>query len=95
MALPSPSTAERLLLLLNSISESETYGSKRAKKSSYKLGSLVQAEVHDDNILENPFSSFRVGQTVTARIVGKINQSDNKQKSCQFDLSLKPGVLTC
>lgn len=46
MALPSPSTAGRLLLLLKSISESETSRSKRAKKkSSYKLGSLVQAEV--------------------------------------------------
>lgn len=46
MALPSPSTAGRLLLLLKAISETETSSSKRAKKkSSYDVGSLVQAEV--------------------------------------------------
>lgn len=47
MALPSPTTAGRLLMLLNSLSESaETSSSKRAKKkSSYKVGSVVQAEV--------------------------------------------------
>lgn len=47
MALPSPSTSGRLLLLLKSISEAiETSNSKRAKrKSSYNGGSLVQAEV--------------------------------------------------
>lgn len=47
MALPSPTTSGRLLLLLNSISEvTETSSSKRAKKkSSYSVGSLVSAEV--------------------------------------------------
>lgn len=47
MALPSPTTAGRLLLLVNSLSESaDTSSSKRAKKkSSYKVGSVVQAEV--------------------------------------------------
>lgn len=47
MALPSPSTPGRLFLLLNSMSEAtDTSSSKRAKKkSSYKVGSLVQAEV--------------------------------------------------
>lgn len=46
MALPSSSTAGRLLLLLKAISETETSSSKRAKKkSSYDVGSLVQAEV--------------------------------------------------
>lgn len=47
MALPSPTTAGRLLMLLNSLSESaETSSSKREKKkSSYKVGSVVQAEV--------------------------------------------------
>ncbi|XP_062112321.1 rRNA biogenesis protein RRP5 isoform X2 [Humulus lupulus] len=120
MALPSPSTAGRLLLLLKSISESETSSSKRAKKkSSYTVGSLVQAEiteirllelrlkfgigfygrvhiteVNDDNVSENPFSNFRVGQTVNARIVGKANNSDSKKNNCQFDLSMKPTVLS-
>ena len=47
MALPSPATAGRLLLLLKSMSEvTETSSSKRAKKkSSYDVGALVQAEV--------------------------------------------------
>jgi rRNA biogenesis protein RRP5 len=47
MALPSPSTSGRLFLLLNSLSEAtDTSSSKRAKKkSSYKVGSLVEAEV--------------------------------------------------
>ena len=44
MALPSPETSGRLLLLLNDVNE--TSSSKRAKKkSSYKVGSLVEAEV--------------------------------------------------
>lgn len=46
MALPSPSIAGRLLLLLKSSAVSETSSSKRAKrKSTYSIGSLVQAEV--------------------------------------------------
>jgi rRNA biogenesis protein RRP5 len=47
MALPSPSTSGRLFLLLNSMSKAtDTSSSKRAKKnSSYKVGSLFQAEV--------------------------------------------------
>lgn len=47
MALPSPATTGRLLLLLKSISEvTETSSAKRAKKKSgYDVGALVQAEV--------------------------------------------------
>ncbi|XP_050380953.1 rRNA biogenesis protein RRP5 [Argentina anserina] len=54
MALPGPATAGRLLLLLNSLSESaDTSGSKRAKKkSSYKVGSVVQAEITEIKPLE-------------------------------------------
>lgn len=43
MALPSPETSGRLLLLLNEVNE--TASSKRSKKSSYKVGTLVEAEV--------------------------------------------------
>lgn len=44
MALPSPETLGRLLLVLSEVNEASS--SKRAKKkSSYKVGSLVQAEV--------------------------------------------------
>ncbi|KAF3441966.1 hypothetical protein FNV43_RR15882 [Rhamnella rubrinervis] len=117
MALPSPTTSGRLLLLLKSISETETSSSKRAKKkSSFKVGSLVQAEITDirpfelrlkfgigfhgrlhitevdDNALEKPFSNYRIGQTVAARIIAKTN-SDNK-KGYQWDLSIKPSMLT-
>lgn len=116
MALPSPSTAGRLLLLLKSISNvAETSGSKRAKKkSSYNVGSLVQAEITEikplelrvqfglgfsgrihitevshGSIVDHPFSNFRVGQTVPAKIVAK---SDSK-KGNQWDLSIKPAML--
>ncbi|KAJ6749871.1 hypothetical protein OIU85_000496 [Salix viminalis] len=119
MALPIPSTAGRLLLLLKSISEvTETSSSKKAKrKSSYNVGSLIQAEiteikplemrlkfgigfrgrihiteVNDTCLLENPFSNFRVGQTVSARIIAKTGRSDNK-KSQMWDLSIKPKML--
>ncbi|KAH9737718.1 rRNA biogenesis protein RRP5 [Citrus sinensis] len=121
MALPSPSTAGRLLLLLKAISETETSSSKRAKKkSSYDVGSLVQAEiteikplelrlkfgigfhgrihiteVNDDksNVVENLFSNFKIGQTVTARIIAKSNKPDMK-KSFLWELSIKPSMLT-
>uniref|UniRef100_A0A2N9FCM1 S1 motif domain-containing protein n=1 Tax=Fagus sylvatica TaxID=28930 RepID=A0A2N9FCM1_FAGSY len=119
MALPSPSTSGRLLLLLKSMSEAtETSSSKRAKKkSSYQVGSLVQAEiteikplelklkfgvgfhgrvhiteVNDVNVLEDPFSNIRIGQTVTARIVSKAKQSD--KRNYQWELSLKPKMVT-
>ncbi|XP_004303371.1 PREDICTED: protein RRP5 homolog [Fragaria vesca subsp. vesca] len=119
MALPSPTTAGRLLLLVNSLSESaDSSSSKRAKKkSSYKVGSVVQAEITEikplelrlkfgigfhgrvritevnDDVLEDPFNNFRIGQTVTAIIIAKTN-SDNNKKSFQWDLSLKPSLLT-
>ncbi|RVX09623.1 rRNA biogenesis protein RRP5 [Vitis vinifera] len=111
MALPSPSTVGRLLLVLKSVSEAtETSSSKRAKKkSSYNVGSLVQAEVEiwnwfpwrvhitevcDENVIENPFSNFRIGQTVSARIVAKANKSENNGKNHQWELSIKPEMLT-
>lgn len=53
-SLPSPSTAGRLLLLLKSLSEvTETSRAKRAKrKSSYNVGSLVEAEITEIKPLE-------------------------------------------
>ncbi|GMN67280.1 hypothetical protein TIFTF001_036343 [Ficus carica] len=64
MALPSPSTAERLLLLLNSISESETNSSKRAKKSRYKLGS---GSGREDELTTEEFN-FTTGQHITGYV---------------------------
>lgn len=54
MALPSPATSGRLLLLLKSVSEATvTSSSKRAKKkSSYDVGALVQAEITEIRPLE-------------------------------------------
>ncbi|XP_019053357.1 PREDICTED: rRNA biogenesis protein RRP5 isoform X2 [Nelumbo nucifera] len=120
-ALASPLTSGRLLLLLKSLSEaSETSSSKRAKKkSSYKVGSLVEAEitdikplelrlkfgigfrgrvhiteVNDHHFVEDPFSKFKVGQQLTARIVAKFNQSEKNRKACQWELSLRPTLLS-
>lgn len=117
MALPSSETSGRLLLLLNEVNE--TSSSKRTKKSSYKVGTLVEAEitdfktfelklkfgcglhgrihiteVHDGNVLENPFSSYKIGQTVTARIVAKPNEMDGNRKGSQWELSVRPEMVT-
>ncbi|CAL5439115.1 unnamed protein product [Camellia sinensis] len=96
MALPSPATAGRLLLLLKSISEvTETSSSKRAKKKSgYDVGAVVQAEANDDNAVENPFKDFRIGQTLTAVIVSKTNISENNRKNYQWELSIRPSLVT-
>ncbi|GFP79860.1 protein rrp5 homolog [Phtheirospermum japonicum] len=120
MALPTPATGGRLLLLLKSVSDGmETSSSKRAKKrSSYDVGSLVQAEiteikplevrvkfgsgslgrVHvteatDDNSTESPFSDYRIGQTLTARIVSNGRKSENVKGSYGCELSIKPSLL--
>ncbi|OIV89511.1 hypothetical protein TanjilG_20430 [Lupinus angustifolius] len=117
MALPSPESLERLLLLLNEVNE--TSSSKRSKKkSTHQVGSLVEAEiieikslelklkfgfglhgrvhiteVHDANGLENPFSSYRIGQTVTARIIAKPNEKDGKRMRSQWELSVRPKLI--
>lgn len=119
MALPSPYTTGRLLLLLKS-SETEISSSKRAKKKSgFDVGSVVQAEitdirplglmlkfgvsfhgrvhiteVSDDIRVENPFSKFRIGEIVMARIIAKTSHLDKKKKSHQWDLSLKPSLCS-
>ncbi|KAK1410921.1 hypothetical protein QVD17_37463 [Tagetes erecta] len=117
-ALPDSSTADRLLLLLKSNSEAvETSSAKRAKKkSSYDVGTSVQAEVtdikplelkvkfgsglhgrihitdaSDGNTLENPFSNFKIGQTLTAKIVAK--SKAEKSSNIRWDLSIRPSVL--
>ncbi|GFY80721.1 similar to RIBOSOMAL RNA PROCESSING 5 [Actinidia rufa] len=121
MALPSPATAGRLLLLLKSMSEvTETSSSKRAKKkSNYDVGALVQAEIteikplelkvkfgsgfqgrvhiteaSDDNIVEDPFKGFRIGQTLAAAIVLKNVKSENKRKNYHWELSIKRTLVT-
>ncbi|KAG8367979.1 hypothetical protein BUALT_Bualt16G0128900 [Buddleja alternifolia] len=120
MALPAPMTCGRLLLLLKSLSDGvETSSSKRAKKrSSYDVGSLVQAEITeikplelrlkfgsglhgrihvteatDDDSVESPFSNYKVGQTLTARIVSKGGKPENTKGSHGWELSIKPSLL--
>ncbi|XP_027363474.1 rRNA biogenesis protein RRP5 [Abrus precatorius] len=115
MALPSPETSGRLLLLLNEVN---TSSSKRTKKSSYKVGSLVEAEitdikslemklkfgfgihgrvhiteVHDAKVLENPFSGYKIGLKVTAKIVAKPNESDGNRKGSRWELTVRPEMI--
>lgn len=117
MALPSSETLGRLLLLLNEVNE--TSNCKRTKKSSYKVGTLVEAEitdikmlelklkfgfglhgrihiteVHNGNVLKSPFSSYKIGQTVSARIVAKPNETGGNRKGSQWELSVRPKMVT-
>ncbi|KAE8700921.1 RNA binding,RNA binding isoform 2 [Hibiscus syriacus] len=54
----------------------------------FQFNLLLTIYVNDDNVLEKPFGNFKVGQTITARIVGKANQ-----KGHLWDLSIKPTLL--
>ena len=51
-------------------------------------------QVSDENVIENPFSNFRIGQTLSARIMAKANKSENNSKHHQWELSIKPELLT-
>ncbi|KAL6534583.1 hypothetical protein OROGR_013258 [Orobanche gracilis] len=120
MALPAPATGGRLILLLKSLYDGvETSSSKRAKKrSSYDVGSLVQAEIieikplelrvnfgsgslgrihvteaADDNSSGSPFTDYKIGQTLTARIVSKGSKLGNKKGGFGCELSIKPSLL--
>ncbi|PHT52604.1 hypothetical protein CQW23_07066 [Capsicum baccatum] len=104
MALPSPSTRGRLLLQLKSISEAiETSNSKRLKGNLLIMldrwfGQSFHGRVHiteasDDNYTEAPFSNFRFGQTLTARIISKFNISESVKSVYQWELSIKPSIL--
>eukprot|EP00268_Persea_americana_P004314 TRINITY_DN1135_c1_g1_i2.p1 TRINITY_DN1135_c1_g1~~TRINITY_DN1135_c1_g1_i2.p1 ORF type:complete len:1393 (+),score=282.83 TRINITY_DN1135_c1_g1_i2:3381-7559(+) len=76
-ALPGPSTAGRLLLLLKSLSEvSETSSSKRAKKrSGYNIGSIVEAEITDINPLE---LRVKFGNGLYGRVhITEVNDDDH------------------
>lgn len=51
-------------------------------------------QVHDANVLENPFSSYKIGQTVTARIVTKPNEGDSNRSGSRWELSVRPEMVT-
>nr|GMD39709.1 rRNA biogenesis protein RRP5 isoform X1 [Ipomoea batatas]GMD44603.1 rRNA biogenesis protein RRP5 isoform X1 [Ipomoea batatas]GMD46343.1 rRNA biogenesis protein RRP5 isoform X1 [Ipomoea batatas]GMD47854.1 rRNA biogenesis protein RRP5 isoform X1 [Ipomoea batatas] len=62
-----------------------------------KFGSGFPGRVHiteatDDNTTEGPLNNFRIGQTLTARIVSKDSRPENK-RGYQWELSTKPSVL--
>ncbi|KAJ3670185.1 hypothetical protein LUZ60_010509 [Juncus effusus] len=66
-------------------------------KLSVGLHSRVHiTEVFDDSngLLENPFSKFRIGETLHARIVAKSDHSKKGIKGNSFELSLKPSLLS-
>lgn len=60
------------------------------------LNSLVPTyrQVHNANDLENPFSGYKIGQTVTARIVSKPNEADRSRKGSRWELSVRPEMVT-
>ncbi|KAF3677394.1 putative histone-lysine N-methyltransferase ATXR4-like [Capsicum annuum] len=63
-----------------------------------KFGSSFHGRVHiteasDDNYTEAPFSNFRFGQTLTARIISKFNISESVKSVYQWELSIKPSIL--
>lgn len=53
----------------------------------------VQVSNEHDETSEAPFSNFRVGQNVVARIVAEAKHSANKKKGSLWELSVKPEVL--
>ncbi|CAL9060989.1 unnamed protein product [Musa banksii] len=115
------SSSGRLLFILNSLTDGlETPNSTRAKrKSTYTVGSLVEAEVidikplelilkfgfgfygrihitevfDDRDLMENPFTKFRVGQLLNARIVAKGGHSGNGAKRSRWELSIRPSLM--
>ncbi|PWA39554.1 RNA binding protein [Artemisia annua] len=61
-----------------------------------KFGSGLHGRIHiteasDDNVEENPFSNFKVGQTLTAKIVSKAKAENSN--NIRWDLSIRPSVL--
>nr|GEY49170.1 rRNA biogenesis protein RRP5 [Tanacetum cinerariifolium] len=61
-----------------------------------KFGSGLHGRIHiteasDDNVEENPFSNFKIGQTLTAKIVSKAKAENSN--NIRWDLSIRPSVL--
>ncbi|XP_057768681.1 rRNA biogenesis protein RRP5 isoform X2 [Salvia miltiorrhiza] len=63
-----------------------------------KFGSGFNGRIHiteatDDNSADSPFSNYRVGQTLTARIVSKGNKTAKSRGYDGWELSIKPSLL--
>ncbi|XP_021753643.1 rRNA biogenesis protein RRP5-like isoform X2 [Chenopodium quinoa] len=57
-------------------------------------GRVHIAEVNDEIGVEDPFSAYKVGQTLTARIVANSVKPVNNKKGSPWELSLKPSILS-
>ncbi|KAL2897412.1 rRNA biogenesis protein RRP5 [Bienertia sinuspersici] len=57
-------------------------------------GRVHITEVNDENVVEDPFSAYKVGQTLTARIVSNHMKPENNKKGSLWELSLKPSMLS-
>ncbi|CAN0879206.1 rRNA biogenesis protein RRP5 [Linum grandiflorum] len=64
----------------------------RVKFGAGLRGRIHATEVTNAGVSEDPFSEFRIGQTLTARIVAKSGQSNNKN-GLLWELSVKAEVL--
>ncbi|CAM8884493.1 unnamed protein product [Rhodiola kirilowii] len=104
MDLPASSESGRLLLLLKSTSHAHSSKAKRkvtetkpleirVKFGANSSGRIHITEVTDEEACEHPFSSFKTGQSVTARIVGKSKKADHCRIKQQWELSLKPSIV--
>lgn len=63
-----------------------------------KFGSGFHGRIHvteaaDDNSSENPFNDYRIGQTLSARIVSKGSMPYSGKGSYPWELSIKPSIL--
>lgn len=47
----------------------------------------------DDNLAESPFSNYRIGETLSARIVSKGNRPESSKGFHGWELSMKPSLL--
>ncbi|WOL03965.1 rRNA biogenesis protein RRP5 [Canna indica] len=117
---PCSDSPGRLLFLLNTDGLENTNSKRAKRKSSYTVGSLVEAEIvnikplelhlkfgfglygriHITEVLEDgesmkyPFAGFKVGQLLNARIVGKGTHPFNSAKGKNWELSIRPSVMS-
>ncbi|CAA0842788.1 Unknown protein [Striga hermonthica] len=66
----------------------------RVKFGSGFLGRIHITEVTDDSSTGNPFSEYRIGQTLSARIVSMGSKTENFKKAYGYELSIKPSLLS-
>jgi len=66
----------------------------RLKFGSGFLGRVHITETNDQPDVENPFSIYKVGQTLTAKVIGKCSPSEKNKKVNLWELSLKPSMLS-